>query len=178
MALLILLRLIHFFAPVADYNGPSGYFYNEWIGSTMPDGSWFWVTFLLIVQLYTIIFICLQLKISTEATLLPGLGFVLCACFIPEFGSFQPLIFSNTFLLLALLQLFTISPRQPSAKQIYNTGIWIALATLFYSSYMFFLIAAVSGINIIRNRHAYRDSVKQFAPFFKKMLQNTLLIKW
>ena len=151
MVLLILLRLFSFFAPLADYDGPSGYFYQEWIGIGSPAGAWFWVTLLLIIQLYTIILICLQLKISTETTLIPGLAFVLCTNIIPEFGTFQPIIFSNTFLLLALLQLFRISPRQSSSKEIYNAGLWIAMAALFYSSYMFFLIAAVSGINIIRS---------------------------
>jgi len=149
--LLVVLRLVHYFAPTPEYSGPTGFLYSEMIETNAPVGSWFWVTFLLIIQLYIIILICLQLKISTEATLVPGLAFVLCTTVIPEFGTFQPLIFSNTFLLLALLQLFMISPRQPSSKQIYNAGIWIALAALFYSSYMFFLIAAVSGINIIRS---------------------------
>lgn len=151
MVLLVLLRLIHFFVPTPEYSGPTGFLYGEWIGTSAPVGAWFWVTLLLIIQLYTIILICLQLKISTEATLIPGLAFVLCAVMIPEFGTFQPMIFANTFLLLALLQLFMISPRQPSSKQIYNAGLCIAVATFFYSSFMFFLIAGVSGINIIRS---------------------------
>ncbi len=169
MGLLLLLRLVHFMDPVAEYNGPTGFMYAEWIGLEAPNGSWFWVTALLLVQLFIILLICLRLKVSSETTLLPGLVFVLFVSLIPEVGKFHPVILANTFLLLALQQLFSISPRKSSGKQIFNVGIWIALATLFYSSYIFFLIAAVSGVNIIRS---YRfNDVKVLAlgyitPFF------------
>jgi len=142
--------VVHFVNPVADYQGTSGLLYTEWF-SNPPMGEWFWITLILIFQLYCILLIFLQLKVSSESTLIPGLVFVLCATLIPEVGNCQPVIFANTMLLVAVQQLFSISPRSSSGKEIFNTGVFLALATMFYGSYMMFLVGAVSGINIIRS---------------------------
>lgn len=168
VVLLIVLRIVHFVYPVAEYQGTAGLLYTEWFAST-PMGAWFWITLILIFQLYCILLIFLQLKISSESTLIPGLVFVLFVTLIPEMGTFQPIIFANTMLLVAAQQLLSISPRSSSGKEVFNAGVFLALATLFYGSYMMFIVAAVSGINIIRSWR-FRDIkillLGYLTPFF------------
>lgn len=167
---LLLLRLIHFFIEVEPYSGPAGLLYLEWfsddIGALM---SWVLATVLLIIQLCFILLISIEIKISSEVTLVPGLVFVLFVSLIPELGVLNPLIFANTFILFALHQLFSVSPRNSSGKQIFNAGCWIAIATLFYSSYFALLIGAVSAVNIIRSYRIKDIKVLVFGflmPFF------------
>ncbi|MBT8218606.1 MAG: hypothetical protein KJP00_02195 [Bacteroidia bacterium] len=62
-----------------------------------------------------------------------------------------PIILANTFLLVALNQLFNIASRLPPERNIYNIGLWLAMASLMYSVYVLMLIAFISGINILRS---------------------------
>lgn len=168
VALLIALRVVHFFDAIDPYDGTYGLLYREWF-TDPPMGEWFWVTLLLLFQMYCVLLIFLQLKISTESTLVPGLVFVLFSALIPAFGTFHPIIFANTMLLIATQQLLSISPRETSGKKVFNVGVFVALATLFYGAYVLFLVAAISGINIIRSFKS-RDIKILFlgflAPFF------------
>lgn len=149
--LLIGLRIVLLVNPIQEYSGPSGFLYDCLFIEFSSIYSWLASTFLLIVQIYILLDLCLRFKISSELTLIPGLAFVLIICLIPEFGQFQPILISNTFLLFALNQLFEVSSRKPSERKIYNVGLWLAMAALMYSSYALLIIAFISGINMLRS---------------------------
>lgn len=89
-------------------------------------------------------------RITREYTLFPGLFYILIASAIPEFLHLSPLLLANTFYLLAYKELFDTYRRPSAAAAIFNSGFWIGVASLFYFSYVEFLIWGFVGLNIMR----------------------------
>lgn len=149
-ALLIVFRVILFFqeAPATSFEG--GLIFQEW-GDTFSKYSPIIATVLLLVQLVVILDISARYRISSESTLIPGLTFVVLSALIPEFRSFNPMLLGQTFVILALWALFSLSPRTSASKSIFNVGILVALAAICHWSYIFMLLAMLSGINILRS---------------------------
>jgi hypothetical protein len=68
----------------------------------------------------------------------------------PEFLHLSPLLIANTFYILALADLMATYNRQQSAGYIFNAGIWIGIGSLFYFSYLVFILLAFIALSILR----------------------------
>ena len=89
-------------------------------------------------------------KMTEDITLLPGVFFILFSSFSPQFFDLSPQMFGNFFLILALNEIFGTYNKYSCADSIYNIGLWIGLASLFYISYAVMLLLAWLGLGVMR----------------------------
>ncbi len=89
-------------------------------------------------------------RIGSQLTLLPGMFYALAASILPDFLTLSPILLANTFLILALYYLFSIYRRPQAADLIFDVGIWIGTASLFYFSYWVFMFWGFIGLATLR----------------------------
>ncbi len=121
----------------------------DWIGyqGWVPDLMAIFLIFLQGVMINAIIF---QHRMSQEINLFPGLFYILIGSIIPEFHHLSPQLMANTFYILAIWGLFGTYKVHSCADRIFNIGMWVSIASLFYFSYLLFVILAIIGLNILR----------------------------
>lgn len=105
---------------------------------------------LLMVQGYLVNLIAINHRLSNEVNLFPGLFYVWCCCAIPDFLYLSPVLIGNTFCLIALYQIFETYKNPACADKIFNAGLWMGVASLFYYPFVFFLIVLLAGLSILR----------------------------
>lgn len=106
-----------------------------------------------ILLLLQAMFITLSLRrhrLVSEDILIPGALYLLTAHCIPAFHEMSPMLLANTFLLFALDQLISTYRNQQCADHLFNVGLWIALASFFHFSYIYFLLLGIFGLNSLR----------------------------
>jgi len=89
-------------------------------------------------------------RLTEEITLFPGLFYILFMGFSAQFWAVTPLLIANFFLLFAIMELTATYKEFSSADRIFNIGLFIGIASLFYFSYIVFLLFAWIGIGILR----------------------------
>ncbi|MEM0994904.1 MAG: hypothetical protein AAGI49_17870 [Bacteroidota bacterium] len=89
-------------------------------------------------------------RLVTEYLLLPGAMYLLVASAIPPFLGISSILLANTFILIAFDQLMSTYRKPKAAGNIFDTGLWIAIASLFYFPYLFFLLLAIFGLSSLR----------------------------
>ncbi len=105
---------------------------------------------LLFIQAIAINIISANHRFSDAVTLFPGLFYLLIASALPEFLHLSPLHLANTFLLIALSELLKVYKKADCADNIFNIGFWVAISSLFYPSYLVFIIFGLMGLNTLR----------------------------
>jgi len=75
---------------------------------------------------------------------------ILIASYIPEFLYLSPVLIANTFFIIGLLDLFETYKKPSCAGNIFNVGIWIGISSLFYFSYISFIVLAFFGLITLR----------------------------
>ena len=167
----LVVRYIIFIAPPAwekTTGGVLSHWLIEWVGHEgfLPGLV---ATLLLFFQGILINVIVTRQRMADEVTLFPGLFFILLSSVFPEFLSLNPILIANTFYLLAINELFQAYQKYAASNHIYNTGFWIAFASLFYFSYVYLLVLAFIGLSILR-AFKFRERlvllVGIFTPFF------------
>lgn len=148
----VLLRFSGFFLPLQGGESGAGAL-GQWalslVGSSTTTSVI--VAILLVTLQGTMInLIVARYRMGKELSLLPGLCYILLASLAPEFITLSPVLIANTFFILALYQLFNTYKKSKSAAEIFNTGFWIAMASLFYFSYLYFIILALIGLAELR----------------------------
>ncbi len=120
------------------YTGTSGY---------MPDLV---ALIFVFIQAFMINELVARYRMANENTLFPGLFYVLLMSCIPDFLHLSPPLLANTFYILALFELFGIYKKNNVAARLFNLGLWIAIASLFYFSFTVFILLAIIGIGLLR----------------------------
>lgn len=110
----------------------------------------FIASLLVFIQGVLINFIVANFRISNEVSLLPGLFYILLSSFIPEFLVLSPVLIANLFLILALLELFSIYKKYQVSGSIFNLGFWLGLASLFHTPNLFFILLAFVGVGLLK----------------------------
>lgn len=105
---------------------------------------------LLMGQGYLVNLIAINYRLSNEINLFPGLFYVWVCCAIPDFLYLSPVLIGNTFFLIALYQIFDTYKNPACADRIFNTGLWLGVASLFYFPFVFFLIVLIAALSILR----------------------------
>ena len=106
--------------------------------------------FLLVIQGFLINSIVLRGRLSNEVNLFPGVFYVFVSCSVPDFLYLSPVLIGNTFVLIALIELFSTYKVASCADRIFNVGFWTGVASLFYFPFIFFFILINAGLNILR----------------------------
>jgi hypothetical protein len=105
---------------------------------------------LVFVQAFYINLMYRNYRATQEVTLLPGVFYALAASLIPEFMNLSPILLANTFLLLAIENVYSVYRANDCADKIFNIGFWIGVASLFQFSFTMFLVAFFVGLTIMR----------------------------
>jgi len=106
---------------------------------------------LILIQAFLLNILSARFRISKEVTMFPGVFYILLMSTIPDFLHLSPILMGNTFLILALSNMFTTVKVQSSADSIFNVGFWLSVAGLFYFSNFLFLLFAIFGLSTLRN---------------------------
>jgi hypothetical protein len=89
-------------------------------------------------------------RINNDSNLLPGVFYCLFAGMIPEFMYPSPALLANTFLLFALIELMAAYKAPVAEGRLFNTGLWISLASLFYFSALGLVVFAFWAVATLR----------------------------
>lgn len=89
-------------------------------------------------------------RVATEISMLPGVFYCLFCCLMPDFLVLSSALLANTFVILALFYLFDTYKNNQVAGRIFDTGLWLGVASLFHFSYILFIIWGIIGLGILR----------------------------
>ena len=89
-------------------------------------------------------------RLTRRMNLFPGYFLAIVSCFLPAFLVPAPMHFANLFLLLAFGELLKTFRLNEASIPIFNLGLLIGIASLFYFSYTIFLLLAIFGLNLMR----------------------------
>lgn len=80
-----------------------------------------------------------------------ALLYLLVASALPEFLVLSPALIGNTFVLIALSELFKWYRAHQSAPQLFNVGFWLAIGSLCYFPIASYYLLALFGLLTLRN---------------------------
>jgi hypothetical protein len=106
---------------------------------------------LVLLQALLLNILSARFRVSREVTMFPGLFYILLMSTLPSFLHLSPVLMGNTFLILAISNLFNAYNKSSVADSIFNIGFWIGVASLFYFSNFAFLLLAIFGLATLRN---------------------------
>ena len=94
--------------------------------------------------------IVLEHRLGEEQNLFPGLFYILISSMLPGMMHLSPALMGNTFLIIAMSELFRTYKNPHASGSIFNVGFWTAAASLFVPAYLVFLILGFVGLNSLR----------------------------
>ena len=118
-------------------------FGQHWLAFTLN-------TIAIFIQVVILNEINIRHRITKRLDLFPGYFMTILVCSIPILTQNTPVHFANLFLLIAVYALLRTFRANQCADRIFNVGFLIGLASLFYFSYMIFLLLSVFGLNLMR----------------------------
>lgn len=148
----LLLRASVFIIPYEKLQTSTGIF-SDWVYSIVGTSGWVSETLALLlvfIQAVAINAIINDHKLNATVNMFPGVFYILLCSTFPETLHLSPLILANTFLLIALAALLNTYKSINRVDRIYNIGFWIGISSLFYPPYIWFILAAFSGLSILR----------------------------
>jgi hypothetical protein len=126
---------------------------SEWILQQVSDNMSLDDIFsfaLLFIQAILITVVVRKHQLLMTDILMPGAFFILVSCAIPAFLHLSPQMLANTFIIIALDQLLVTYRKNNFAHHLFNVGFWIGIASLFYFSYITFILLVFLGLPSIR----------------------------
>lgn len=149
----LLLRFWLLFAAGPVQENPGYVLFTAWCWEQLNGIHWLpslATTIVLWIQALLINSLIARHRIATEINLFPGLFYILVASALPVFQEFSPIHLANTFIILAVGQLFRVYRENSCMDWLFNAGLYVGVAGLFYSPYILFLIPILFGLNILR----------------------------
>lgn len=108
-------------------------------------------TLLIFIQSIMINIMVNNNRITRENSFFPGLFYVFVMTMFPDFNYLSPALMANTFVILALLNVFNSYKKSGNSSEIFNAGIFVGTAMLFDFSYCIFFISGFVGFLIVRS---------------------------
>jgi len=108
-------------------------------------------TLLIFIQAIMINVMMTQNRITRENSLFPGLFYVFFLTLFPDFNYLSPALMANTFVIIALMNIFSSYKKSGNSGQVLNAGIFCGTAMLFDFSYSIFFICGFIGFLIVRS---------------------------
>ncbi len=121
----------------------------QWIDYTSTTAEVLAIV-LLFFQATLLNLVITQYRMAKEISLFPGLFYILVSSFFPDFLHLSPILMGNTFYIMALYELYGTYKQYSCADKNYNIGFWIAVGSLFYFSFAFFIIWGWLAMGILR----------------------------
>lgn len=108
-------------------------------------------------------------RLSRYQTLIPGLIYIVLVSWLEVFMAFSAIHIANFFLMIGYLSIFKFSKKTSYSIVVFDGSFYFALAALFYTPYIIFLIPAIMGfINLdsFRLRDFFNALIGVLVPFF------------
>lgn len=93
----------------------------------------------------------IQNRLSKHQTLIPGLFFILITAGMPSGLILSPALLSGFFIMLAILNLDRTYKNKESVVHIFNTGMYIGVASLIYPANIFLILFGFIGLLNLRS---------------------------
>ncbi len=116
-------------------------------------------------------------RLASEVSLFPGLFYILIASSLPAFLCFSPIHLANTFLIIALGGLMSTYKQTSCADLIFNVGLWMGVASLFYPPLVMLLFVGMAGLNVLR-AYKIRERLMLLAGMATPYLLTALYCFW
>lgn len=148
-----LLRFWLLFTTGAPKNNPDYQLLSGWLWDQLKEPVWLpalFTTIIIWLQAILINSVIARNRMAPEINLFPGLFYILVCSAIPAFQEFSPVHLANTFLILSLGQIYRIYKQNRCMDHLFNSGLLIGIASLFYSPYILFLVPILFGLNSLR----------------------------
>ena len=150
---LLIIRFSYFFANHTTINYP-----ERALWSSIPIDSWlsngifqmFIDLILLMGQALIINNLVNKYRMTRDQSLFPGLMWILINNLFPDYFIHTPILLANLFLLYGIAEMFAVYKKPEVIQSIFNIGLWLSTASLFYSGYIIFLVVGFLGMNILR----------------------------
>ena len=151
----ILLHLYAFTNPETYTAGPHGVLSRniyQLIGQSgfIPDLA---ALILLLIQAYLVNELTFKFRLTYERSYFPAVFYILANSLFTDFLHLTPVLMANTFIIFSLFQLFSIHKQTKYAGELFNAGLFIGMACLFYWSSAIYAILIIFGINIVGRLH-------------------------
>ena len=176
----VLLRLHTLIFPVS-YQFPEAYnsYFSEWLFSqfTHPILQSVGAILIIFIQALIINHLFVYHKVSRESTLFAGLLYILFVSVNPETNYFSPLLVANTFIILALHNLLKTFKITNAGALIFNAGIFIGLASVFYTPYAILAVFGILSLLIIRS-FRLREKLQYLAGILTPYYLLVVLFYW
>ncbi len=89
-------------------------------------------------------------RVATEVSLLPGVFYCFFTSMMPDFLPLSSILLANTFLIIAVYNLFDTYKNNYVAGRIFDAGLWLGVASLFHFSYIFLVFWGIICLGILR----------------------------
>lgn len=125
--------------------------------------------FLVFTQAVIINLTVSRFRVGTEVSLLPGLFYCLVTSLFPEMMVVSPVLIANTFVILAMTNLFDVYKNNAIASRVFDAGFWLGLACVFYFPYLILVLWGIIGLGILRGirpKEILMLLIGIFIPFF------------
>ncbi len=118
------------------------------------EQSFWWeeifVIFLLAGQATLLSILVIENRIGREVSLFPGIFYLLIVSSNPVFIPLSGILLANTFCIFSLWEMLKTYRVPSCADTIFNVGLWIGVASLFYFSYCWLIVWAIISLNSMR----------------------------
>lgn len=129
-----------------------------------------------IISIFILLFQAIQInrlvslnRLTNENSLFPGVFYLLMVSTTIEFVPLHPMLLANTFIILMFLDVFKQTRNIQLQLDMFNVGLSVGLASLFYFPYVTFLILGILGVIYLRT-YKWVDTVRALmglvVPYF------------
>lgn len=110
-------------------------------------------------------------RMMRDINLFPGFVWVVTVSLFPEYLCDTTMLFANLFLLLSVRELFGVYKKNSVAGGIFNAGLFLSMSVFFYPGFIFFTIAIILGLQILR-----APKIKEYLMLCSGMLVPVILL--
>lgn len=138
--------------PASLEAGPHG-FLQHWVNVWLPDtplALFVAKVVLLFMQAFMLNLMEYNYRLDRELHMFPGVFFVLFSAMVPGPTALFPVFLANIFLFLSVYEIMGTFKQTHAAGSLFNGGFFLGIACLFYPSFILFILALFSGLNILR----------------------------
>lgn len=126
---------------------------SGWLYERLAEPVWLIplaMTLLVWIQAMVLNGIIARERLAIEINLFPGLFYILVVSILPDFLWYSPVLVGHTFLVLSVGELFRTYKVAHCMDKLFNAGLLVGMASLFYSPYIVFLLPVLIGMNSLR----------------------------
>ena len=134
----------------------------------LPDSPVFYSIFSIIILFIEAVLINRMVtknRFTRDMSLLPGMFFILLSSLSPETQRFSPFFIGVFFVILSFNELFKTYKKYYSERLLYNSGLYMSIAVLFYFDFFILFIILILGFISIR---AFK--IREFLQLFTGVL--------